>query len=290
MESPRVSGRNAVEVLYGPNGQGGLVGQSFNFELSNLKDPVGIGVSLSDSDGYQLFGGWSQVAMVTYPDGRIWIDPNQNHLKAELNQNVPIKILGVESARVVARNQRGEVIYQNELNAGNNHLFFPTNLVERTGEIIVTFRESDGRIQTRIFGLDGKVRPTWRASGEVSLGLEGFYDFGKNPESVRLFGVDLRSAVVHFEVDSSARVGSGLPFPPNVPAAEIGVGGKSVSGEVPIAFLLRELNSQQIWSFNTIEAGERRFFTEAKYELIYILDPADLEGVPIQPYGGGKGF
>jgi len=159
---------------------------------------------------------------------------------------------------------------------------YPTNMVGRIGEYVLNFRGGDGSFATVVFDANGVAKNTQSASGTVSIDIEGDYYFGTNPGSVQLLGVDIRPAIVRFEIQ---------PLPDGS-TPTVALGGRSSAGESPIGVIFRDVAGPEgQFVYRDITPGTNENNTthlglpQGRYELIYIMEPADLDGVPILPAG-----
>ncbi len=259
-----------------------LVSKTLSFSFTPGKTKPWIWAQLSDRGGYTLFSAGKETLFKAGVAIHWLEDPS---LILGLVPNPPIVVPGIESARIIITNETGGIVADMMIPVNDDRIFYPTNLVERGGDIFLTFREKDGSQSSVVLDArTGAPKETFAAFGSVPLSIEGDYDFGTNPESVSLYGVDLRSAVVHFTVDSQQ------PAPKS-----IAVGGQSNTGEV-IAYLMR-FKGAPTWVLNYLSPNPvnnslpyyqdgKPFLGDGQYELVYILEPADLDGVPIDNYGG----
>ena len=272
-----------------------LRANQFSFKLADITGRVGLYISLANKSGRQLF--WDDVSssFVVHKGDNVWLADDQRDLRPKLVATPALEFPGLESARAVLYDSRNNLVFSGELRVeAGGYLIYPTNMVERTGEYVLNFREQNGSLSTVVFdALSGVVKPTQVASGGVSIGIADDYDFGVNPGNIGLFGVDLRPALVRFEVQ--VLPDGSLPI--------VGVGGQSQSGESPVWFLFRPESEAPDGAFVLRPLAPRAKaadlvymrFSVGKYQLIYIMDQADLDGIPILPPGyygdsnGGKG-
>ena len=278
-QSVHIPGGNAASVIEA------LRSKVFSFELAESTALARPSVYLSNKDGVNLFYDSKATSFEEWKVGLLWL--RDSSLRPRLVESPPITIPGLESARVVVKDDSGQVIADRHLRVENSNLFYSTNLVEREGDMFLTFREKDGSQTGKVFDIaSGKVKSTVRASGYVGIDIEGDYYFGTNPPGVELFGVDIRSALVKFNVETEGGR-----------SAQIRVGGRSTSGEVPIGFLTRFRFTESspwptMWKFysipDAVPDGYMEFYSGAEWQLVYVLTPADLRGVPVFP-DWGKG-
>lgn len=259
-----------------------LVSKTLSFSFTPGKTKPWIWAQLSDRGGYTLFSAGKETLFKAGVAIHWLEDPS---LILGLVPNTPISVPGVESARIVVTNNTG-IIADMMIPVSDGRIFYPTNLVERGGDIFLTFREDNGEQSSIVLDArTGAPKETFTAFGSVSVWIDGDYNFGTNPENVGLYRVDIRGAVVHFTVDSTQ------PAPKS-----ISIGGRSETGEIPIAYLMR-FKGASSWVLNQISPNPinnnlpyyqdgKPFLGDGQYELVYILEPADLDGVPIDNYGG----
>lgn len=249
-------------------------------QVANTSDPVTVRGDLWDTNGYTYFSFNKSVPLAYNGDiGSYWLTVG---FQFGVVPNVPIPMPGIDSAIAVVR-QAGAT-NSVWIRAENGYIFYPTNLTERTGELLLTFRYEDRLVSAAYAMSDrGTQLPLSNVAGYVGLGVEGDYNFGRNPENVGLFGVDLRGAVVHFEIAT----------PPGTIRSAI-IGGQSNTGEIPIGVLIRAEESLN-YSYLPAElvpgglgTGNARWnFGSAKWTLIYVMSQ-DLDNVPIDNWPVGK--
>lgn len=203
-----------------------LRSQSFNFGVLGTGAPAYVSAGLSDTNGYQLFWAFRQTVFAPQRGGGVWLaDPD---VSLHLATPAPIFVgPALVSARTVVTNSQGQILGDVGLTVQNGYLLYPTNLVGRTGSLVLGFRGSDGGVSTVAFSLaDGRPAVSTPATGFVGIGIENDYNFGLDPANIGLYGVDIRSALVRFTVDTPGGLATK-------------VGGRSPSGEVPVGFLIR---------------------------------------------------
>jgi len=270
----------------------------FSFGLADITGPVGLYVSLSDRVGHPLFLDDISSSFQVQKGGNVWLADDGRSLRPKLVQTPALQFPGLESASAVLYDSSGtNLVFLGPLRVEKGgYILYPTNMVGRTGEYVLDFREPDGRLSTVVFdALSGVVKPTQVASGGVSIDIDGDYNFGPNPSNIGLFGVeDIRSAIVRFEIQ--ALPDGSLPL--------VGLGGQSKSGESPTWFLFRpesEAANDGAFVFRPLAPRAKpedlvyMRFSVGKYQLIYVMTQADLDGIPLLPPGyygdsnGGKG-
>jgi hypothetical protein len=271
-------GVSHIETRVDPNGNADSVLHALrstviSFSFALVEETISASGQLRDIGGYDLFHASRPMANLGIVDNRFfWFQ--DNFLSFTLVQNPPIFIPGLESARVVVRDKRGNAVVDEHLPVADSRMFYSTNLVERSGELYLTFRERDGSTSTQVFDLtEGTVKPTLSVRGQMGMGLEGVYHFGINPSSLRASGVDLRSTLLDFEVQ----------VPPGESTRPILVGGTSIGGEATIGVLFRMRDANTAWYHYPFgdNPSPRLFLANGSWEAVYVMTPRDLDGVPI---------
>ncbi|MDP3996482.1 MAG: hypothetical protein Q8P86_02200 [bacterium] len=248
----------------------------FLFELGTLKGKAEVHAYLWDEMGEILFSHNHTSNLEVKKGGGVWFPDGQNHIAFKLASEVPIKIAGLSYARIVIRREDGSTqeVYP-RIYAGR--LYFPSWLAGLQGEIYLQTQLENER-REHVLGLQNGA-PKGVAGfthGYMGIGIEGEYDFGINPSGVGLWGVDIRSAIVYFEI-------RGGPM-------EVLFGGADHSGEAPFAFVLRTFSEEENrWSVPFVQSlkTEKWILGEGKYQVVYILPPI-LPQPPTQG-GGGRG-
>lgn len=247
------------------------------FDLGSVEGSVDVNVNLNSESGHQTFYGYLGTHWEIARGGDYWL-PSGASVKLNMVPVPPIKVPGLVRARGVFRDSRGNVSFDGGLRVENQHLMYPTNMVERAGEVYLTVQENDGSHSTVVIDAStGGAKTLERGVGTVGLHIEGDYNFGVNPPSVEVFGSALRTALVRFEVEA-----------PPASSWNFAIGGKSNSGEVPVGIVLRNTSAPEDgpWVFYPIVEGRGIIaLFSGQYELAYIMTPADLDGVPIVPPG-----
>ncbi|GEM_PF-4534259 len=271
VSAPPAPGRGLKEVLNILNNA------SLDFAVSDVHDTVNVGGVLWNHDGYPSFEVQKQTRLQFYSErGTFWLPPNEN-LQFQLSSEVPIYYKGAQDVVAVVRNKTGEIITRRGIEAKNDYIFFPTNLLGRVGEVNVSFRKPDGVIGSASYNLsDGFAHPIDKVRGYLPVGIANDFNFGQNPPNVSVNGWDFRDVVVHFEVTGAYTNG-----------LSTFVGGRQPTGEESIGFVVRldGFGNLANWVFipaNQYQPRGRWNFGPAKWELVYISSLQDLEGIPIE--------
>lgn len=245
-----------------------------DFQVANTSDPATVWGDLYNIDGYTCFSFNKSIPLaLDINAGSYWLDPTIG-FQFSVVQNVPIPMPNIDSAVAVIR-QAGAT-NSVWIRAENGYIFYPTNLTERTGELLLTFRYGDRLVSAAYTMSDrGTQLPLSHVAGYVGLSVEGDYNFGRNPENVVLFGVGLRGAIVKFEIFTNPGT-----------VRSVTIGGRSTTGENPIGVLVKAEGSADYSylpaeSVGDLGTGTLWNFGSAKWTLIYVMSPQDLDNVPI---------
>ncbi len=155
--------------------------QELTFSLANpAEDNFYIFTRIQDANGNALYYGSSSGKLEMGNGG--WVVPSEMlEYKMELAWRIPIYIDGIISAKLLVRDEDGNLVRTDYLDVENGAFFFETQYAGANGEIAVT-TEVDGAYQTIVAPLrrgDGDaVVPEVFTIPLVDVNIEGVYDFG----------------------------------------------------------------------------------------------------------------
>jgi len=251
----------------------------FKYSVSDVRDPVGYWGYLMDEDWETLFfGGQSAVLQFNDKTGRWIVPPELETIKlTTMVTQVPIKVKGIVSARVIVRDAKGNVLREDYLNVRNGKLYFPEGYTGRMGELIVTKRSGDDSIVDEVYDLlTGKANTPTSVNSRAYVSIEGVLNFFNSSVKLDRQPKDTLS-ILTVTVDSMiAAFGATAP-----------------GGETPRAVLIRKSDGQS-WYRQAIEIGDSVSLKilAGEWHVIFEWEPDQYRELPVVyhwDYDGGKG-
>ncbi len=251
----------------------------FKYSVADVRDPVGYYGYLMNEEWDTLFSGGQQGNFqFDKGQGRWVVPPELENLKlSTMVSQVPIKVKGVLSARVIVRDAKGNVIRDDYLNVRNEKVYYPEGYTERTGEIILTKRGADGSVVDEVYDLKtGQQNTPTSVSSRAYVSIEGVLNFYNSSVMLNQQPKDTLS-ILTVTVESMIAA-----FSATAPG-----------GETPRAVLIRKSDGQR-WYRQAIEIGNITCIKipAGEWHVIFEWITDEYRELPIVEhwdYDGGRG-
>ncbi|MDQ2933291.1 MAG: hypothetical protein M3Q80_02830, partial [bacterium] len=152
-----------------------LTSAPYRFEVANTSDPIYVWIAVVDEDWELLFFKSVTFYLETAPGG--WrVPPHALNISLEMSSNIPLLVPDAQSARLLVRNDEGEIVDYIYIEMWNDDkISFPEAYAGKNGEIIIETGDYDGdEMQTLVYSLTGRRITPERVSPIFSGHIENY--------------------------------------------------------------------------------------------------------------------
>lgn len=264
----------------------GLLSKPLDFEVANTRDPVYLSSYLWNETGDILFSGSRSTRVLKTGDGLGWYLEDVG-VSVELASEVPIKIPGIESARIVIRDERGNTIREEYLVVRDGKVYFPTGYTDRSGELLLGIRDKDSNLSGVAYDLSsGKQRYGSRVITGVAFAIKGVFSFKyyDGLPDVFQFSLGFIPKDTLVVIDLVKTTDTKMQFNHDYVAFE-------GTGTRPLAFFFRQ-EGDPMWY--RVPWPEKGFgisivLPKGKTHFIFQSEPDQFRDLPWRDWYGGKG-
>ncbi|MEI6191046.1 MAG: hypothetical protein WCP24_01590 [bacterium] len=152
----------------------GLKTQEVSISVARATDRVGISESINTKEGWSILSGYNYGYLEKNSKGDWVVPPSLLIVKLRLNYQSPIYIKGAVSAKIITRDENGNVVDTSNLDVYNGIVLFPNQFLGRNGELAVTVDQGGGRYTTVVGDLrDNKKTDVVTVSAKVDSLIDG---------------------------------------------------------------------------------------------------------------------
>ena len=258
-----------------------LFSKPLTFSVNNPKKDFVYGhASMADRKGRTLFAAWNKITFADNGYGR-WYPASGYFFTFVLVDPVPLEIEGIQSARVIIRDDLGKLVRSEYLSVWDGAVYLPAALMEQAGELVLN-RFIDDEWRVEVYNLSTGVRKYSTTITVWPWGMiENAFQLGPD-QSVVAFGPVARDVL--FSMKSTGQM-----------TTEFIVYDQK-DGQPPVGLRVSEKNQvQRVWYFVPRLDGRHEIrvpFPKGDWDIVpdWELPPEAerLRRLPDQ-YSGGKG-
>jgi len=152
----------------------GLKTQEVSISVARATDRVSVSESINTKEGWSILSGYNHGYLEKNRNGDWVIPPNLLKVPLRLNYQSPIYIKGAVSAKIITRDEDGNVVETEDLEVYDGTVLFLNQFLDRNGELAVTVYLGGGNYKTFVGDLrDNKKTDVITVSANVDSLIDG---------------------------------------------------------------------------------------------------------------------